>query len=131
MNTVNSKIKFKVETDSPVPLYEQIKREIKINILSGILQADEKLLPIRELAKNLKVNPNTIVKVYYQLDSEGFLYSRPGQGYFVKRGSEEDNTEERKIFRTITDEYLKKVTDLGFSLEYITKHLNTRKKKLK
>jgi len=128
---VDKKIKgsFKVETDSPVPLYEQIKREIKINILSGILLPGEKLLPIREYAKILKVNQNTIVKVYYQLDSEGFLYSRPGQGYFVRKVGREDNPEEKKMFRTITDEYLKKVTDLGFSIEYITKHLNTRKKK--
>ncbi len=55
MSEKNSKLLFSVETDSPVPLYEQIKRELKINILSGVLLPDEKLIPIREYAKNLKL----------------------------------------------------------------------------
>ena len=125
------KEKFKVETDSPVPLYEQIKREIKINILSGILLPEEKLLPIREYARILKVNQNTIVKVYYQLFKEGYLYSKPGQGYFVKKKSNEENLEEEKMFGTITDEYLKKVTDLGFCVDHILNYLKLRKKKIK
>ncbi len=69
--------------------------------------------------------------MYYQLDIEGFLYSRPGQGYFVKRTGKEDHPEEKKIFRAVTDDYLKNATDLGFSLEYILNYLKTRQKKLK
>ncbi len=129
MGSEDLKNKFSVETNSAIPLYEQIKREIKIDILSGILLPDEKLPPIREYAKNLKVNPNTIVKVYYQLDIEGFLYSRPGEGYFVKKRRKDENPEDKKMFRNITEEYLKRVTDLGFSIENTMKYLNARKKK--
>lgn len=120
-----------IDTDSPVPLYEQIKREIKLKIVSGILTADEKLIPIREYAKLLKVNSNTIVKVYYQLDIEGYLYSRPGQGFFVRRINKEENKKEKELFRSITNEYLKNVTDMGFSLDYIIKNLKLLQKKLK
>jgi len=122
---------FSIKTDSPVPLYEQIKREIKLKIVSGSLSPDEKLIPIREYARILKVNANTIVKVYYQLDKEGYLYSRAGQGYFVRRTSREENKKEKELFKSITDDYLKNVTDLGFSIDYIIKSLNMLKKKLK
>ncbi len=125
------KTEFSIEIDSPVPLYEQIKREIKLKIVSGILFPDEKLIPIREYAKLLKVNFNTIVKVYYQLDNEGYLYSKPGQGYFVKRTFKEEGKKERALLRTITDEYLKNVTDLGFSIDYIIENLKLLQKKLK
>lgn len=127
---VKMKTEFTIETDSPVPLYEQIKREIKLKIVSGILAPDEKLIPIREYAKILKVNSNTIVKVYYQLDKEGYLYSRPGQGYFVKRTFKEENQKEIELFKSITDEYLKNVTNLGFSIDYIIKDLKLLQKKL-
>lgn len=125
------KTEFSIETDSPVPLYEQIKRKIKLKIVSGILTPDEKLIPIREYARLLKVNSNTIVKVYYQLDNEGYLYSRPGQGYFVKRTFKEENQKEIELFRSITDEYLKNATDLGFSLNYIIKNFKQMQKNLK
>lgn len=122
---------FTVETNSPIPLYEQIKREIKMNILSGIWLPDDKLLPIREYARILKVNPNTIVKVYYQLDREGYLYSKAGQGYFVKGSGKGRKPDDKKMFNAITDEYLKKSTDLGYSLEYILNNLKLRQKKKK
>ncbi|MCK5003729.1 MAG: GntR family transcriptional regulator [Candidatus Aminicenantes bacterium] len=125
------KTEFSIEADSPVPLYEQIKRGIKLKIVSGILLPDDKLIPIREFARLLKVNFNTIVKVYYQLDKEGYLYSRPGQGYFVKRTFREENQRDMELFKSITDEYLKNATDLGFSIDYIIKSFNLLQKKLK
>ena len=131
MEEMKYKTGFSIDTNSPVPLYEQIKREIKLKIVSGILSSDEKLIPIREYAKLLKVNSNTIVKVYYQLDKEGYLYSKPGQGYFVKKTYKEGNLQEKELFKSITDEYLKNVTDMGFSIDYILKSLRLRQKKLK
>jgi len=122
---------FKIETGSPVPLYEQIKRDIKLKILSGHLLPDKQLTPIREYARLLKVNPNTIVKVYYQLDMEGYLYSKPGLGYFVIKPVLEPDPENKKLFRQITDEYLHKAAELGFSFEYILNHIKARKKNMK
>ncbi len=125
------KTEFTIKTNSPIPLYEQIKREIKLKILSGILHPDEKLIPIREYAKLLKVNSNTIVKVYYQLDIEGYLYSKPGQGYFVRRTFVDKNKKGLELFRSITEEYLQNATDLGISIDYIIKNFKILQKKLK
>jgi len=122
---------FAIEPGSAVPLYEQIKREIKLKIVSGILLAEDQLPTIREYARNLKVNVNTIVKVYFQLDKEGYIYSKPGQGYFVKRTGKSDTLKEKELFRSLTEEYLKNVTDLGFSIETVIKNLKVRQKSIK
>jgi GntR family transcriptional regulator len=119
---------IKVDVKSALPVYEQIKRAIKLVILSGRLEEGDQLMSIRELALKLKINPNTIIKVYYQLEMEGFVISRPGTGYFVKFDGKKIQKERRELFEQATDEYISKVTDMGYSLEDITQEINTRKK---
>ena len=119
---------IKVDVKSALPVYEQIKRAIKLVILSGRLEEGDQLMSIRELAVKLQINPNTIIKVYYQLEMEGFVISRPGTGYFVKFDGKKIQKERRELFEQATDEYISKVTDMGYTLEDITQEINTRKK---
>jgi len=119
---------IKVDVKSALPVYEQIKRAIKLVILSGRLEEGDQLMSIRELALKLRINPNTIIKVYYQLEMEGFVISRPGAGYFVKFDGKKIQKERRELFEKATDEYISKVTDMKYSLEDITQEINTRKK---
>ena len=119
---------IKVNVKSALPVYEQIKRAIKLVILSGRLEEGDQLMSIRELALKLQINPNTIIKVYYQLEMEGFVISRPGAGYYVKFDGKKVQKERRELFEQATDEYISKVTDMGYSLEDITQEINTRKK---
>ena len=119
---------IKVDVKSALPVYEQIKRAIKLVILSGRLEDGDQLMSIRELALKLQINPNTIIKVYYQLEIEGFVISRPGAGYFVKLDSQKIQKERLELFVKATDEYISKVTDMGYSLEDIIQEINLRKK---
>ncbi len=119
---------IKVDVKSALPVYEQIKRAIKLIILSGRLRGGDQLMSIREMALKLRINPNTIIKVYYQLEIEGFVISRPGAGYFVKFDGKKIQKERRELFEQATDEYVSKVTNMGYSLEDITQEINTRKK---
>ena len=119
---------IKVDVKSALPVYEQIKRAIKLVILSGRLEEGDQLMSIRELALKLRINPNTIIKVYYQLEMEGFVISRPGAGYYVKFDGKKIQKERRELFEQATDEYISKVTDMGYTLEDITQEINTRKK---
>ena len=121
---------FLIDSMSAVPVYEQIKSELKLQILSGNLKPGKQVLPIREYSKLLKVNPNTIVKVYYQLDIEGFIYSKPGQGYFVKDFTGSVKVEKEEIFMKISDDYIKRVTNLGYSLNDVNKYIKKYIKKL-
>jgi GntR family transcriptional regulator len=106
-----------IDPISPIPVYEQVKQGIKLLIISGYLEKDDRLVPIRELATKLKINPNTIVKVYYQLDVEGFVYSQPGSGYFVRGDLQTREKEKRDLFKKVTDEYIAKALKLGYSPE--------------
>ncbi len=69
---------------SSVPIYEQIKEQIKTSVLSGELQEDELLPSIRQLARDLKVSVITTTRAYNDLELEGFLQTVPGKGCYVK-----------------------------------------------
>lgn len=115
---------IKVDVKSALPVYEQIKRAIKLAILSGYLKENDRLMSLREMALKLKVNPNTIIKVYYQLEVEGFIYSRPGAGYFVKLDRRKIKKEKRKLLREITGEYISRIIKLGYSLEDMIREIS-------
>jgi len=110
---------FKVDVKSALPVYEQVKRAIKLAILSGRLQEGEKLMSLRELAMKLQINPNTIIKIYSQLEVEGFIYSRPGSGYFVQYDKEKLKKERYGLFEEETQDYISKVIALGYTFDDI------------
>lgn len=105
-----------VDPKSAVPVYEQIKRAIKMDILSGHLADGDALMSIRELATKLQVNPNTILKAYYQLEVDGFVVSRPGAGYYVRVDRTKFHQERRHSFVRETAEYLSRITEIGYSV---------------
>jgi len=74
---------FKVDYHSGVPIYEQIKERLKGAILRGELESSDSVPSVRELAKALGVNVNTVVKAYKELEIGGVLRAQPGVGYFV------------------------------------------------
>ncbi len=130
MGNIVKVLDIKIDTESARPVYEQIKQGIQVAILSGYLKKEDKLLPIRTLAKNLKVNPNTIVKVYYQLDVEGFIYSKAGLGYFVKSEQQDKKSTSFEIFKKHTEEYISLSSKLGFSVDDMVKEIDAFKNKL-
>lgn len=119
-------LEISVDSRSALPVYEQVKQGVKLLIVSGYLEPGDRLVPIRELASNLKVNPNTIVKVYYQLDVEGYIYSQPGSGYFVKEDRPWREEENQELFDMVTDEFISKAIKLGYSLVDMISQLEKR-----
>ncbi len=65
------------------PIYEQVKDGFRQRIIQEIIQKDEKLPSVRELATALTINPNTIQRAYRELEQEGYVYTVPGKGSFV------------------------------------------------
>lgn len=117
---------IKIDFNSPVPIYEQIKQAVKMLIINGDYKVGERLISIRELAGMLKVNQSTILKAYYQMDVEGFIHSKPGQGYFVKERQAVNKEESEKLFNSLTDEFIHKVSSLGFTTADIISKLKER-----
>lgn len=79
-----------INESSPVPIYQQIIDGMRREILAGVFGPDSRLPSIRDLALELKVNPNTIARAYQELESEGILYFKRGQGAFVTPQSDAD-----------------------------------------
>ncbi|MCH5250665.1 MAG: GntR family transcriptional regulator [Lachnospiraceae bacterium] len=77
------------------PIYEQVAEKFKTLILKGVLQPDEQMPSVRNLAMELSINPNTIQKAYSELEREGFIYTVKGRGNFVT-GSDHLLTERQK-----------------------------------
>lgn len=72
-----------ISNTSGVPIYEQIKQQLKDAILSGVLSEDDALPSIRALARDLKVSVITTTRAYSDLVTEGFVTNVPGKGYYV------------------------------------------------
>lgn len=72
-----------VSNSSALPIYEQIKEQVKAQILSGELQENEMLPSLRQLARDLKISVLTTTRAYNELEQEGFIASRQGKGFFV------------------------------------------------
>lgn len=78
-------IEFHLDTHSGVAPYLQIVQQVKQALRLGILEIGDQLPTVREVATQVTVNPNTVLKAYRELEYEGLITSRPGQGTFVQR----------------------------------------------
>lgn len=72
-----------ISNSSGVPIYEQIKEQIKEEILNGKLHTDDALPSIRQLAADLKVSVVTTTRAYSEMEQEGYIYNLQGKGCFV------------------------------------------------
>lgn len=118
MTLENVKIlNFSVETKSAVPVYKQVKQAIKRFIISGYLKSGDQLMSIRDMATRHNIHPNTIVKVYSQLELEGLIYSRPGSGYFVAENLKNIAEAKQELFYEAAWDYIQKARQLGHSTQ--------------
>lgn len=74
---------MQVDPSSTIPVYAQIVEQIKNAVASGLITEGDRLPSIRTLGKELRVNPNTIIRAYKELEIEGIVESKRGQGNFV------------------------------------------------
>ncbi len=72
-----------IQATSGIPIGRQIADGVKAKIASGELKADDQLPTVRKLAQQLSVNANTVVRAYDQLQRDGVIYKRQGQGTFI------------------------------------------------
>lgn len=106
----------KPNPSSGVPIYVQLKEQIRHAIETGALSAGDQLPGIRGLAETLVINPNTVIKVYRELEQEGVLEIRHGLGAFVisrRRRSKTDRTEEMRDAQQLVREFVETLKHLG------------------
>ncbi len=75
--------RFRLDGSSGVPPYLQLVHQVRQSLLLGYLREGDRLPTVKEVAGDLAINPNTVVKAYRQLEHEGLVGGRPGQGTFI------------------------------------------------
>jgi GntR family transcriptional regulator len=78
-------IEFRLDVRSGVPTYLQLVQQVKQAVRLGLLQPGDQLPTVKEVVGVLAINPNTVLKAYRELDHEGLVEGRRGQGTFVSR----------------------------------------------
>ena len=78
-------IEFHLDNHSGVAAYLQIVQQVKQALRLGLLKTGDQLPTVREVVAKIAINPNTVLKAYRELEREGLVSSRPGQGTFVER----------------------------------------------
>lgn len=76
-------IAFHLDTHSGVPAYLQLVQQVKQALRLGMLEVGDQLPTVREVVEQIIINPNTVLKAYRDLEREGLVASRPGQGTFI------------------------------------------------
>ena len=107
-----------VDTSKFVPIYQQIKSQIKKHVVLGTLKPHQMLSSIRDLATDLLINPNTVARAYRELEMEGFIYTRKGKGCFVSVLSTAIIEEERadSINQGLATEIADALTKVAFEI---------------
>ncbi len=107
---------FHIDPASGIPIYLQIVYQVKRAAASGLLKPEDQMPSVRELAVDLTVNPNTIVKAYQELEREGIIRTVRGVGTFIAEKEVKIIREERvKTLLSAVDRVLVEAHHLGFN----------------
>jgi GntR family transcriptional regulator len=119
---------FSVDSADPTPLYAQLDRSIRAAIAAGRLKVGDRLPTVRQLAVDLRINPNTVAKVYAELERAGVLATQRGIGTFVRDtptpvGLTTRRDREREL-RPLVDRLLADASAFGITLTEIVQFID-------
>ncbi|MDO7906973.1 GntR family transcriptional regulator [Paenibacillus sp. JX-17] len=104
-------LRFRI--DFSQPLYEQILDQVRSSIAKGEIRLGEKMPSVRELAQELKMNPNTVMRAYQELERDGLTEKRRGQGTFVTSLPEKVQAFRTDLASRYIDTFLAQMESLG------------------
>jgi len=123
-------MEFRIETASRTPIYRQLVAQIREAVARGRLKPEERLPSVRDLSRQLVINPNTVARVYTELEREGILNTRPGLGVFVAQPKTDLTKRARKDRLTaVLDGFLTEAVHLGFGAEEVLAMVSERMEK--
>ena len=125
-------IELRIDARSGLPAYLQIVQQVKHALRLGLLAPGDQMPTIRELVASLAINPNTVLKAYRELEMEGLIGGRPGQGTFVLQTLPGSSHDELAEMRASLIQWLDRAQELGMDEESVialfTVTLQTRKR---
>lgn len=112
---------MKIDFNNTTPIYIQLVDLFKSNIISGKYTPGEKIPSVRELAQNLKVNPNTIQKALTELEDIKLIYTERTNGKYVTNDQNIINKLKNLQADELTNKYMQDMKNLGLTIEEIKK----------
>jgi GntR family transcriptional regulator len=112
--------RFRLDASSGVPPYLQLVHQVRQSLLLGYLRAGDRLPTVKELAGDLAINPNTVVKAYRQLEHEGLAGGRPGQGTFITATLAPPPPAASETLRASLEDWFRSAEEAGLSAEAVT-----------
>lgn len=120
---------FHLDAADATPIHAQLERAIRAAIASARLVPGDQLPTVRQLAVDLRVNANTVAKVYAHLERTGVLETKRGVGTFISASGHEPPDPERRAseLRRLVDRFLAELSSHGFRVEDATAELESRR----
>ncbi len=112
---------FHVDATSRIPIYRQVADQIRAAIARGRLKPNGKLPSVRDLSRKLVINPNTVARVYSELERDGLLVTRQGLGVYVAQpGSDLTKKARRERLLTLLDGFFTEAVLMGFTADEVS-----------
>lgn len=109
-------MEIRIDPDSTVPIYQQVVHSIKHQVATGRLKPGEQLPTVRELATDLRINPNTVARAYDMLDSDNVITTQQGRGTYVREHP--DNVHLTRVrqehLKALMDNVVGKALSMGY-----------------
>lgn len=116
--------RFHLDLHSGVPVYRQIIDQVRGGVASGALQPGDQLPTVRQLAVDLAINPNTVVRAYRELELGGLLETHQGTGTFISAQKLRLNEAEReRQLNQIVSDFVARAGAAGFTVEDLLQQL--------
>jgi DNA-binding transcriptional regulator YhcF (GntR family) len=116
--------RFGLDLHTGVPVYRQLIDQVRAGIASGTLSAGDQLPTVRQLAVDLQINPNTVMRAYRELELGGLLETHQGTGTFISdRKPEKQSAERDRQLVQMAAEFAARAGAAGFTLEELMDRL--------
>lgn len=116
---------FRLDVQSGVPVYRQIIDQVTGGMASGVLKAGDQLPTVRQLAVDLAINPNTVVRAYGELEIRGVLETQQGTGTFISRQKiKRDEVERQRRLNQLVSEFIARAGAMGFTVQELLGQLH-------
>ena len=119
---------FRLDLRSGVPVYRQLIDQVTGGMAAGTLAAGHQLPTVRQVAVDLSINPNTVMRAYRELEIRGVLETQQGTGTFIgQQKVKRDEVERQRQLGQLVGEFVSRAGAAGFTIEELLEQLNDRR----
>jgi GntR family transcriptional regulator len=119
-----SEFGFRLDAHSGVPVYRQLIDKVLAGVATGALRSGDQLPTVRQVAVDLAINPNTVMRAYREMEIRGIVDTQQGTGTFIAEKRQDMPQEERaRQLRLMAEEFVARAASLGFTLPELVQGL--------